>query len=109
MRTNDLDEDTDSDYGIDWEALEDSEMLQSHRSNNPEENNFEDTNSRTRDGSDRWMNEVRVDPPTTPISLEVMQDLDAYIQPFRVGLPEVTVASVWTNSLIFLRSMHVAF
>ncbi|KAJ3730810.1 hypothetical protein C8R42DRAFT_568837 [Lentinula raphanica] len=90
------------DFGIDWEALEDEDLLESLRNNYP----HEDTASTWlgRQGPPPNLNEVQVDPPVGSMTTEEIQILDSLLQPISRDPGTDAVVNLWCTALAHARA-----
>lgn len=94
-------------YGVDWEALEDDEVLASNLRNNPR---TEGTSSWLgRRGPPDHMNEVPVFAPQSVIKEENTRLLLAHVEPFMHAYDSETLTSRWSAGLAFALRCNAEF
>ncbi|KAJ3817840.1 hypothetical protein F5880DRAFT_1492290 [Lentinula raphanica] len=92
------------DFGIDWEDLEDEDLLESLRHNYAHEEN---TNTWLgQHGPPPILNEVQVDPPVGTMTIEEIQVLDSLLQPISRDSSTDAVANLWCTALAHARAQY---
>ncbi|KAJ3755178.1 hypothetical protein EV360DRAFT_50223, partial [Lentinula raphanica] len=109
LRGDDLDQYAMSDaelevFGVDWEGLQDEELLRTLRRNYAHE-----------EGSNTWLgqrgppaqlNEVQVDPPSGLMTAHEVQDLDNSISSITRIADESDAVNLWRTALVHSRSVY---
>ncbi|KAJ3742284.1 hypothetical protein EV360DRAFT_57760 [Lentinula raphanica] len=92
------------DFGIDWEALEDEDLVQSLRGNYAHE-----------EGASTWLgrhgpplnlNEVQVDPPEGLMTIEDIEALESLLQQIPRTSVRDHVVDLWRTALTFVRAQY---
>jgi hypothetical protein len=91
-------------YGVDWEGLQDEQLLHSQRGNNP-----------TSEGWNSWighvgppdhLNEVSVDPPVSSLFPGEVDALDRVLETWMHSPVDGDIIALWTRGLAYVRLMH---
>ncbi len=93
-------------YGVDWEALRDDRLLQSQEEGNADEG-F--TSWVGRQGPPQNLNEVRLDPPESPLSEQQTSHLLNSVGHLMGQPDDANVVLLWTNALALARTMSNEF
>jgi hypothetical protein len=93
-------------FGVDWEALHDDSVLESRQENNPHDEGA--TSWIGHSGPPPNLNEVPVEPPTGPFSVEEIAILEATIGHLAGAVEDGPVVTLWTEGLIAARRIHSA-
>ncbi|KAK7043515.1 hypothetical protein R3P38DRAFT_3441058 [Favolaschia claudopus] len=91
-------------FGVDWEALRDNDILDSRQQNNAMDE--EPTSWLGRRGPPENLNEIAVEPPTGPFSLDELQALEAVLLPFAGAVRDEDVVVLWIEGLAAARRLR---
>lgn len=90
-------------YGIDWEALRDDRLLSSRQENNP---HYEDGSSWLQVGPPANMNEVTVEIPIGPLSVDQAHYLDSQLALLSEDMSDSGILIRWNTALAICCSLH---
>ena len=91
-------------YGVDWERLQDEQLLHSQRGNNS-----------TSEGWNSWighvgppdhLNEVSVDPPVSSLFPGEVDALDQVLETWMHTPVDGDIIALWTHGLAYVQLMH---
>ncbi|KAJ3764789.1 hypothetical protein FB446DRAFT_656121 [Lentinula raphanica] len=91
-------------FGVDWEALEDRELLRLLRQNYAHEEGFNTWLGRH--GPPQHLNQVDVDPPSGPMSAADIQLMDEELRLFSREAVKEDIVELWRAGLVFARSAY---
>ncbi|KAJ3976241.1 hypothetical protein EV361DRAFT_790771 [Lentinula raphanica] len=91
-------------FGVDWDGLQDNLLLDSLRSNYAHE---EGTSTWLgRHGPPENLNEVQVDPPSGPLTMEEIQGLDILTGPTSNVFGEENIVQLWCTAIIYCHNLY---
>jgi hypothetical protein len=91
-------------FGVDWEGLQNENMLQSRQTNNPA-----DEAARSwlaQNPPPQNLNQVHVDPPADIFTDEEIMVIDQSLLHLLGAVRDDEVAVLWTEALVLARSFH---
>ncbi|KAH8108647.1 hypothetical protein DFH11DRAFT_1516599 [Phellopilus nigrolimitatus] len=91
-------------FGVDWEGLQDDRLLHSQRLNNTADEQSSSWIGRT--GPPEHLNEVALDSPNMPITLEELVYLNDSLQAWIGSVEDSDINALWSNALAITRSMY---
>jgi len=91
-------------YGVDWEALENEQILTSRDTNNDRSENW--TSWISQDGQPPYLNEVIVEPPEGPLSEEEVQLIDNTVSQYMDQANSESRFQMWYQALALARNFH---
>jgi hypothetical protein len=90
-------------YGVDWEGLQDEQLLRSQRANNSMQEGWSSWIGRT--GPPENLNDVTVDSPSGLLSPHEVDALDQALPWMGVG-QQADVIDLWNHGLGYARAMY---
>jgi hypothetical protein len=91
-------------FGVDWEGLQDENMLQSRQTNNPADEAA--GSSLAQNPPPQNLNQVDVDPPAGIFTDEEILAIDSSLLHLVGAVRDDEVAELWTEALVLARSFH---
>ena len=91
-------------YGVNWEVLENEQILVSRDTNNDRSENW--TSWIDQDGQSPHLNEVIVEPPQGPLSEEEVQHIDNTVSPYVDQADTESRFQMWYQALALARDLH---
>lgn len=90
-------------YGVDWEGLLDDQLTHSQRQNNPVGEEWSSWIGHV--GPPDTLNEISVDTPQQPLTVQQMVSLDRALQPWPDSPTDTDIISRWTVGVAYVRSV----
>lgn len=90
-------------FGVDWEGLQDETLLRALRRNYANE---EGSTWHGRQGPSPVLHEVRVDPPSGPLTTTQIRELDTVIQSIPRTSEQGDVMNLWVTALAHVRMLY---
>jgi hypothetical protein len=92
-------------YGVDWEGLRDNDVLQSHQTNNPiEDEGWSSWVGRT--GMPETLSDVPVEPPSETLLPAEVEFLDNALQQWLYSGQLHDIVALWSTGLRIVRTMY---
>ncbi|KAG8916566.1 hypothetical protein FRC02_003747 [Tulasnella sp. 418] len=88
-------------FGVDWSALDDDVLVVSNMANNPRDEGV--TSWVGRVGPPEHLNEVRVDDPTLPLTVDQIEGLFVHVTPLLDLYDKPSLVARWNNGLAYAR------